>query len=126
LFIVSIAGSGCLKRGKKHEWQPIEQKNVSVVHDVQWPKETLEIVAKWYTGARKNWELLADSNPNINPESLSPGNKIFIPSSLLKTRYPMPKKFVVKCYQKKKKGTVKKKPAPTQKDIEDFEVIGPK
>ena len=49
LFIVSIADSGCLKQGKKHKWQPIEQKNVSVVHEIQWPKETLEIVAKWYT-----------------------------------------------------------------------------
>ncbi len=140
LVIVSIMGTGCLLKGKKHEWQPIKQKNMSVVHEVQWPKETLEIVAKWYTGASKNWEPLADANPNINPESLSPGAKIFIPSDLVKTRDPMPKKFVVKYYQKpkKKRGPVKKatqpppnipekkEPEPTPKDIEDFEVIGPK
>ena len=140
LAIVSIMGSGCLLQGKKHEWQPIKQKRVSVVHEVQWPKETLEIVSKWYTGARKNWEPLADANPSINPESLSPGTKIFIPSDLVKTRKPMPKKFVVKCYLKpkvkkraakiskapKKVAPKEKKPEPTPKDIEDFEVIGPK
>ncbi len=140
LVIVFITGSGCLLQGKKHEWQPIKQKRVPVVHEVQWPKETLEIVSKWYTGATKNWEPIADANPNINPESLSPGTKIFIPSHLLKTRDSMPKKFVAKCYQKpkKKKRSVearkapnkvvpaKKKPEPTPKDIEDFEVIGPK
>jgi len=133
LLIVPILGTGCLLQGKKHEWQPIRQKNASVVHEVQWPKETLVIVAKWYTGASKNWEPLADANPNINPESLSPGSKIFIPSDLVKTRDPMPKKFVVKYYQKPKKKKAPKKdipekkgPEPTPKDIEDFEVIGPK
>ncbi len=140
LVIVSIAGTGCLLQGKKQKWQPIKQKSVSVVHEVQWPKETLKIVAKWYTGASKNWEPLADANPNINPESLSPGTKIFIPSNLVKTRDPMPNKFVVKCYQKQKKKKApvktsktpkkdvpaKKEPESTPKDIEDFEVIGPK
>ena len=77
LAIVSVMGTGCFMQGKKHEWQPIKQKSASVVHEVQWPKETMEIVAKWYTGAIDNWELLADANPNINPESLSPGSKIF-------------------------------------------------
>jgi hypothetical protein len=107
---------------------------------VQWPGETLPIVSKWYTGAGSNWQFLADANPNINPERLYSGNRIFIPEDLLKNRKPMPKAFIAQYQHKPKKkkppsksvGAPKKKaPAPTKpsysnKKEETFKIIGPK
>jgi hypothetical protein len=141
VFMLLFITAGCILPGKKHDdWQPIDKNKAPVVHEVQWKSETLSIIAKWYTGESKNWEFLADANPNINPDSISVGNKIFIPSDLVKTRDPMTKQFVTKYYQKpkkkkaplkstkvqKKEGPVKadSKPAPNYED--DFEVIGPK
>lgn len=137
LFITA----GCILPGKKHDdWEPVDKNKAPVVHEVQWRSETLSIIAKWYTGESKNWEFLADANPNINADSISIGNKIFIPSDLVKTRDPMTKQFVTKYYRKpkkketplksakveKKEGSAKaeSKPAPNCED--DFEVIGPK
>lgn len=137
LFITA----GCILPGKKYDdWQPIDKNKAPVVHEVQWKAETLSIIAKWYTGESKNWEFLADANPNINPDSISIGNKIFIPSELVKTRDPMTKQFVTKYYQKPKKKKaplkstkVQKKKEPEKVDPgpaticeDDFEVIGPK
>ena len=81
LFIGSFLNTGCIIQGKKQDlWKPIDQNKSPVVHEVQWKSETLSIIAKWYTDESKNWEELADANPNINPDSLFPGNRIFIPS----------------------------------------------
>ena len=141
LFILTLLNSGCLLHGKKQDrWKPIDQNKAPVVHEIQWKSETLSIIAKWYTGDSQNWKALADANPNINPRSLFLGNRIFIPSHLVKTRDPMPKEFVTNSYNqlsKKKKPAVSKKPMkkkipkkkkaePTPEDIDAFEVIGPK
>ena len=134
-FLLSV-GMGCGLQGKKKDaWQPVEQKKAPVVHIVQYPKETLSIIAKWYTGDVKNWEILANANPNINPDLLSLGNEIFVPEHLVKTRNSMPKEFVSKFYQKQKKAISKtakepekEEPAPLAKDEDedDFEIFGPK
>ena len=124
---------GCsLKGGQPDSWQPIKKKDMPVVHIVKYPKETLPMIAKWYTGDIRNWEHLADANPNINPDHLSVGNEIFIPDPLVKTREPMPGKFVLKHYQKpkQKKRSIKSgnvSPARSKKeDDEEFEIFGPK
>ena len=107
VFILLFINTGCILSGKKNDhWQPIDRNTAPVVHEVQWEAETLSIIAKWYTGESKNWEVLADANPNINPDSISIGNQIFIPSDLVKTRDPMKKQFVSNCYQsgKEKEG----------------------
>ena len=141
VFMLLFITAGCILPGKKHDhWEPVDKNKAPVVHEVQWKSETLSIIAKWYTGESKNWEFLADANPNINPDSISIGNKIFIPSDLVKTRDPMTKQFVTTYYQKPKKKEVpsnstklRKKEAPEKADTEpvpncedDFEVIGPK
>ena len=141
VFIFLFINAGCILSGKrKGHWQPIDRNTAPVVHDVQWKAETLSIIAKWYTGESKNWEALGDANPNINPDSISIGNEIFIPSDLVKTRDPMKKQFVTKCYQR---GEEKERPSTSSKwgekggperaasqstpnDEDDFEVIGPK
>jgi hypothetical protein len=59
-------------------------------HTVKRPGERLTEIAGWYTGHSKNWQIIARANPDLDPESLRVGNKIYIPSKLLKTRKPIP------------------------------------
>jgi hypothetical protein len=74
VFMLLFINAGCILSGKKSgQWQPIDKNMAPVVHEVQWKAETLSIIAKWYTAESKNWEFLADANPNINPESISIG-----------------------------------------------------
>ena len=74
-------------------------------HKVRWERETLSLIAKWYTGSQKNWKVLAKDNPWLEPNDLSIGHKIFIPRNLLKTKKPMPRDFV---FASKSKNEVQK------------------
>lgn len=65
-------------------------------HTVHWPGESLSLIASWYTGSSKNWRKLANANPGLNPNRIKGGNVIMIPSSLLKTRLPLPQKVAAK------------------------------
>ena len=65
-------------------------------HTVRWPGESLSLIASWYTGTSKNWHKLAKANPGLNPNRIKDGNVIMIPSSLLKTRLPLPQKVAAK------------------------------
>jgi hypothetical protein len=143
LSLVLIAGIvfslsiGCSMVGKKNAWQPVRQKKAPVVHHVQYPEETLSIIAEWYTGNVINLESLENANPNINPDHLFPGNDIFVPEHLVKTREPMPEEFVSKSYHRSKnnkaaeksvKVPVRKEPAPLPETEgeDEFEIFGPK
>ncbi len=140
VFIAGIVFSmsiGCSLVGKKNAWQPVKQKKAPVVHRVQYPKETLSIIAEWYTGNALNLESLENANPNINPDHLFPGNEIFVPEHLVKTREPMPEEFISKFYQKPEKNKtpeksvkvpVRKESAPLLKTEEEdkFEIFGPR
>ena len=74
-------------------------------HKVRWERETLSLIAKWYTGSQKNWKVLAKDNPWLEPNNLSTGHKIFIARNLLKTKKPMPRDFV---FASKSKHQVRK------------------
>jgi hypothetical protein len=74
-------------------------------HKVRWERETLSLIAKWYTGSQKNWKVLAKDNSWLEPNDLSIGHKIFIPRNLLKTKKPMPRDFV---FASKSKDEVRK------------------
>ena len=63
-------------------------------HTVEWPNESLQIIAEWYTGDKEKWKALARANPDLDPDRISIEVEILIPQDLLKTREPMPKKFV--------------------------------
>jgi hypothetical protein len=95
-----------------------------VVHSVQWEGETLSIIARWYTGALKNWKALGEANPEINPHMLHLNTKIRIPEALIKNRDPMPKGFIDQFYQKKK--PVVPKVSETVEDDEDIQLFGPR
>lgn len=64
------------------------------VHRVQWERESLSIISKWYTGHMRNWKILAQHNPMENPNRIRIGDEIAIPENLLRTRDPLPKSFV--------------------------------
>jgi hypothetical protein len=141
LFISAFMLIGCTSLTKKNKaWQTVIPKKTSFIHMVQWPNETLPIIAKWYTGDSNTWQSLADANPVINPKQLSAGNKIFIPKDLLKIRKPMPRKFIAEYYDKlkkkklpsksvkvpKKQAPVPSQPAPLPEEEDQFDIIGPK
>ncbi len=64
------------------------------VHQVRWPKESLTLIAQWYTGSRANWKKLARATPNLRQNRLYQGFVVFIPLDLLQIETPMPKQYV--------------------------------
>jgi len=84
-----------------------------LVHTVKWPRETLSIIAKWYTGDFDHWKELGEANPHIVPHRIHVNDRILIPENLLKTRNSMPQSFVDKYTPRPaKKPAVSKKPSP--------------
>ena len=87
------------------------------VHKVRWERESLSIIAKWYTGHMRNWKLLAQRNPMYDPNRIRIGDEIMIPEKLLRTRDPLPKSFVDR-YAPKPKGPAEVKPPPLDPQAE--------
>ena len=120
--------------GREGGWEPSQRQRPHFVHEARWQGETLEIIAKWYTGDRKNWPALADANPHIDFKEVTIGTSVYIPEDLLKKRDPLPREFVAsfnkkpeprpKTKPKKSKKRPKPKPIPEEKD--EFELFGPK
>lgn len=100
------------------------QRPTSFVHTVQWPRETLSIIAKWYTGKFENWKALMDANPKLKRNRISIGSKILIPEDFLKTQESMPLEFLAKFTSKKKKKASPSTPPPEEEQEPDL--IGPK
>ena len=95
-------------------------------HTVKQDGEKMEMIAGWYTGNAANWKVIARANPKINPNRLKAGNKIFIPSKLLKTRQPISKSLSAPTAE-----TPKPKPTAAEKEItpveeEEIKIFGPK
>jgi len=94
------------------------------IHQVKWPNESLSIIAKWYTGSLMNWKALAKANPQMEPTVIHKGDRIRIPLSMLKTRDPMPEKFVDELIQNLKKESPAQ-PGEEKKE-EEPALFGPK
>jgi hypothetical protein len=95
-------------------------------HTVKKPDEKLADIADWYTGDKRNAKLIAQANPDIDPEFLLVGNEIFIPSDLLKTRKSLYQKSIQVSASKSTEqpsAAPVAAPAPQKKKIELF---GPK
>jgi hypothetical protein len=108
------------------EAEPAQQQSKYLVHKVRWPGETLSVISQWYTGKARNWKILAETNPKLNPNRIFRGNEILIPDDLLKKREPMPKRFVDRFAQKSKKKISTSRPSPTPNEEEDLTLFGPK
>jgi hypothetical protein len=100
---------------------PVESR---FIHKVQWPRETLFSIARWYTGSGNNWPHLAAANPTVRPQSIHIGDIVLIPEALLKTRLPMPSDFPKAAAGPKKPPSVQKGPSPASK-TETFKLYGP-
>ena len=99
-----------------------------LVHKIRYPGESVSIIAGWYTGEIDNWKVLAEVNPEINPNVIHEGMKINIPESMLKTREPMTREYVDSFYPKSKsksKGTGSRGQSSTP-DEEETPLFGPK
>ncbi|MGD9364136.1 MAG: LysM domain-containing protein [Desulfobacteraceae bacterium] len=100
---------------------PAPPKKPVYVHNVKWLHETLFSIAHWYTGSGNNWKRLVDANPTIKPRQIHVGDLILIPEDILKTRQPMPAKFL-------KRLSVEKKPphpSPSSDHVEMPQLYGP-
>jgi hypothetical protein len=64
------------------------------LHTVQWPGETLSLIAEWYTGDPSNWTILSDFNAGHGSDAVRANEVILIPKFLLTTTTPMPRTFV--------------------------------
>lgn len=95
------------------------------LHTVKWHGETLSLIAAWYTGKSTNWKALAEINPDINPSRIFVGNIIRIPEGLVKTRDPMPKKYVDRSH-KSGKNHLPANTAPAEPHEEETPLFGPK
>jgi LysM repeat protein len=102
------------------------------IHTVKWPNESLSIIAAWYTGKVDNWKLLAQVNPDLDPNRIYIGDKIRIPEELMKTHEPPTRKFVDSLVRKsvKKAPTATEKPAsggaPPASQEPEIKLYGPK
>ncbi len=65
-----------------------------LTHVVKYSGETLSIIAGWYTGQAKNWELILKNNPGLHPNKIRIGDEIRIPMSLVVKEAPLPKNFM--------------------------------
>ena len=93
------------------------------LHTVKWSGESLSIIADWYTGTIKNWELLAKHNPHLDPNRIFIGDIIRIPKTEMKTQKPMPKEFLRKFYPEGEKAEDE---IPSEALEEEPELFGPK
>jgi len=57
-----------------------------LVHHVTFPGETLSIIARWYTADRNNAGKIARINKIANPDQLSVGDTVIVPSYLLRNK----------------------------------------
>lgn len=67
--------------------------NGDIVHTVQDPSETLQSIAKWYTGSEKNAATLASANDLSVAAALGQGSRIRVPQGLIKKFKTMPPGF---------------------------------
>lgn len=73
--------SGCHKKELPVLQPPPKQ---DVIHRVQYPGESLSIIAHWYTGKALNWKVILSANPKLkSAERLHLGEEIFIPGGLV-------------------------------------------
>jgi LysM domain len=95
-------------------------------HTVRKPNEKLADIADWYTGDKSNAKLIAQANPDLDPEFLLVGNEIFIPADLLKNQKP----FYAKSIQASASGSAEQAAASTvaapEPQKKKLELFGPR
>jgi len=133
IIVVSILNCSCsMFGGGEKKWTPLKPRSPGFDHRVTWSDESLEIIAKWYTGKSENSIRLVESNPTIDPDRIIIGSLVFIPKDILITTESMPRTHVDDSYKKKttqktnpiRKDREKKQPPTASKD--EFQLFGPR
>jgi hypothetical protein len=78
--------SGCMQSTKTVTREPERYPQVEsppLLHIVKSPRETLGLIAEWYTGNFSNWTAIANYNGKAGSSIVRLGEKIFIPQELL-------------------------------------------
>jgi hypothetical protein len=70
------------------------QQPVYFNHTVKYAGETLAMIAGWYTGNSKNWEIILQHNPGLDVKRIRIGDVILIPQELVVKSDPLPEKLV--------------------------------
>ncbi len=91
-------------------------KQIYYIHVVRWGGESLSMISKWYLGNYKDWKLLAKHNPELNPDNIHVGDRVWIPKKSMKTSQQMPEPIQKHDQKQKKKIKMKK----------SLELYGPK
>lgn len=78
--------SGCAQSSKAVTLEPeryLQIESPPLLHLVKSPRETLGLIAEWYTGNFKNWDAIANYNGKSGSSIVRLGEKIFIPQEML-------------------------------------------
>jgi len=102
---------GCASQSR-----PSKQRPEFYVHNVLWAEETISVIAQWYTGNHNNWEHIVKANYDLDPKKILIGDKILIPVALLKTREPMPRKYLENSVRKKDTPSLPRKKTSIESD----------
>ncbi len=81
-------------------------KQIYYIHVVKWEGESLSLISKWYLGNYKDWKLLAKHNPELNPDNIHVGDKVWIPKKTMKTFKQMPESLLNKNSKPKKRKSL--------------------
>lgn len=95
-------------------------------YTVKKDNEKLEDIARWYTGNPANRQLLAKANPDLDPNHLTTGNEVYIPTDLLKTQAPIQTSKPAPSVSKPADKTPANEPAKPAAPDEKIELFGPK
>ena len=94
-----------------------------VTHRVM-PGESLECIAKWYSGSASQWHKIVGYNPGINPRNLQVNDVIKIPTDMATThKQQSPFSLASRCTQVPTPARTKPPPLPIPPTEEMF---GPK
>lgn len=97
ILIVLVTISGCQMKGRSKPASEDKDSSTSaapLVHTVKYSGETLGIISAWYTGNAQNWRTIEKANKGIQVNKILLGDKIKIPTKLLKKREKLTQKFV--------------------------------
>ncbi len=99
VFFVTVFGimlfAGCARGGSSGaapQGAPVAPAHLE--HVVRYRGETFGTIARWYTGSAANWSAIAAANPNVNPNKITIGRKINIPTQIVTRQEPLPESFV--------------------------------
>jgi hypothetical protein len=82
-----------------------------LLHVVQHPRETLSLLALWYTGEVGNWPRLQEHN-RMERETLDLGQIVLVPADLVRVHSPLPAWAVGLTRPRRASGPAARRPAP--------------